>query len=45
MELHDLTNTVKLFLRRPLGVTFPFNVLLGIPLYYRLALLLHGAGG
>jgi hypothetical protein len=34
-----------LSLAASLGVTFPFNVLLGIPLYYRLALLLHGAGG
>jgi len=34
-----------LSLASSLGITFPFNVLLGIRLYYRLALLLHGTGG
>jgi uncharacterized protein len=34
-----------LSLTASLGVTFPFNILLGIPLYYRLAELLHQAGG
>ncbi len=28
-----------------LGVTFPFNILVGIPLYLQLANLLHGPGG
>jgi uncharacterized protein len=34
-----------LSLTASLAVTFPFNILLGIPLYYRLAELLHQAGG
>jgi len=28
-----------------LGITFPFNLIVGIPLYYRLALVLHGILG
>ncbi len=31
------------YLTASLGVTFPFNLLLGLPLYYQFALLLHGA--
>lgn len=31
-----------LSLTASLGITFPFNVLLGIPLYYQIATLLHG---
>ena len=34
-----------LSLTASLGVTFPFNILVGIPLYQRLAALLHGSGG
>ncbi|MBA3477336.1 MAG: sodium-dependent bicarbonate transport family permease [Lautropia sp.] len=28
-----------------LGVTFPFNVLAGVPLYHRMALLMYRGGG
>lgn len=28
-----------------LGVTFPFNVIVGIPIYHRMAVYLHGLGG
>lgn len=34
-----------LSLAASLGVTFPFNILIGIPLYYELALRLHAAMG
>lgn len=34
-----------LSLTASLGVTFPFNILIGIPLYQRLAELLHATGG
>ena len=34
-----------LSLTASLGITFPFNVLIGIPLYYELALRMPGAGG
>ncbi|NGX15853.1 sodium-dependent bicarbonate transport family permease [Wenzhouxiangella sp. XN24] len=34
-----------LSLTASLGVTFPFNILVGIPLYQKLAVLLHGSGG
>ncbi|HRP35612.1 MAG TPA: sodium-dependent bicarbonate transport family permease, partial [Gammaproteobacteria bacterium] len=34
-----------LSLTASLGVTFPFNILVGIPLYMRLADLLHATGG
>jgi uncharacterized protein len=34
-----------LSLTAALGVTFPFNILVGIPLYFHLAELLHQAGG
>jgi uncharacterized protein len=34
-----------LSLAASLGVTFPFNILVGIPIYQRLAELLHGPGG
>jgi uncharacterized protein len=34
-----------LSLTASLGVTFPFNILVGIPLYYQLAGLLHRLGG
>ncbi len=34
-----------LSLTASLGVTFPFNILVGIPLYQKLAALLHGSGG
>jgi hypothetical protein len=33
----------SLSLAASLGVTFPFNVVVGIPLYHRLALALYGA--
>jgi len=33
-----------LSLTASLGVTFPFNILVGIPLYQKLAALLHGSG-
>ncbi len=32
----------SLSLTASLGVTFPFNIFIGIPLYYQLALYLHG---
>ena len=28
-----------------LGITFPFNLIVGIPLYHRLAQYVHQAGG
>ncbi len=34
-----------LSLAASLGVTFPFNIVVGIPLYHALARYLHGAGG
>lgn len=34
-----------LSLTASLGVTFPFNILAGIPLYHHFAVLLHGPGG
>ena len=34
-----------LSLTASLGITFPFNIFLGIPIYYWLALTLHGQGG
>jgi uncharacterized protein len=34
-----------LSLTASLGVTFPFNILVGIPLYHQLAGLLHRLGG
>lgn len=34
-----------LSLTASLGVTFPFNILVGIPVYHHFAVLLHGAGG
>lgn len=34
-----------LSLTASLGVTFPFNILAGIPLYHGIASLLHGSGG
>lgn len=33
-----------LSLTASLGITFPFNVLIGVPLYWKLAQLAHGAG-
>ena len=29
----------------PAGITFPFNLIVGIPLYHRLARYVHQAGG
>lgn len=34
-----------LSLAASLGVTFPFNILVGIPLYHQLAAYIHGSGG
>jgi len=33
-----------LYLTPVLGITFPFNLAVGLPLYYELAQLLHGVG-
>lgn len=33
------------YITASLGITFPFNLIVGIPLYYRLTLLLHGFFG
>jgi hypothetical protein len=33
-----------LSLTASLGITFPFNVLIGVPLYWTFAQLAHGAG-
>ena len=43
MALPEANPTLSL--TASLGITFPFNILLGIPLYLGLAELLHGQGG
>ena len=35
----------SLSLAASLGVTFPFNIFLGIPIYFAIANALHGVGG
>jgi hypothetical protein len=35
----------SLSLTASLGITFPFNIFIGIPMYYTLAEMLHGRGG
>jgi hypothetical protein len=32
----------SIYLTSSLGITFPFNLLIGLPVYYQLASLLHG---
>lgn len=34
-----------LYLTASLGITFPFNIMLGIPIYFWMAQLIHGFGG
>lgn len=34
-----------LYLTASLGITFPFNIILGIPIYYWMAQTIHGLGG
>jgi len=41
----SLAGVVRDLLTASLGVTFPFNLTIGLPLYFEYAKWLHGAGG
>lgn len=34
-----------LYLTASLGITFPFNIIIGIPIYHRMSMAIHGIGG